>query len=443
MGRRKIILQNWVATVLLAAGVLLENHVAAQQTQLSPQQWETVQQLIEGFKKNPRRFCLAEFAVENKEGLTAPQVIGIIENAVKNIDPILVGKHVVFSKDWLKVIGNDYTKQVTRQQFQTWVWQHDRMFEYCEEFMGQKPLKGTKVFIDLRLKSEIMKSLQSSYAHAHHSTPVICYNFDHKRFGSFLREIRLQGTITYVAMHEMAHIFTSLLPWDAESEVVAALLQSYAMEKGGFEYGSPMRSGLIHQKTKGSQHRLNWLDKALIKLKENKIEPFSKGFGEAYEYGSAYELYMLGLVAKVGWDTMKKAVQSYHNNTYTPTKNYEGSNRSNPTGSDARRATAHEFFDRVAYFHDVARSDPGLSRNIPEAGIYLTGATVLRSLPDGGKFLDEHFTVKTTPIQGTPIDEGTISTAPSPPVQSTQVPTRPVRSFVNEELQQLNSSETK
>ena len=62
----------------------------------------------------------------------------------------------------------------------------------------------------------------------------------------------------------------------------------------------------------------------------------------------------------------------------------------------------HEFFDRIAYFHDEAcehaQTDPQVLQSIPVAGRTLTGEQVLRSFPDEGWFFDKHFTVKTTPI---------------------------------------------
>jgi len=94
------------------------------------------------------------------------------------------------------------------------------------------------------------------------------------------------------------------------------------------------------------------------------------------------------------------------------------------------QARAHEFFDRLAYFHDLARQDPVLARNIPAMGRNLTGAQALRSLPDRGRLLDEHFTVTTTPIanparpSAQPLGDRSPTTTP-PPRQPAQAITSP------------------
>ena len=105
---------------------------------------------------------------------------------------------------------------------------------------------------------------------------------------------------------------------------------------------------------------------------------------------------MLGLPDIVGWDTLKTATRSYHNETYTITKVYDFTPGLGQ--GEIRPARAHEFFDRVAHFHDQRREQA--PQTIPRQGQNLTGAQALRSLPDQGKLLDKHFTVKTRPVQG-------------------------------------------
>jgi hypothetical protein len=135
----------------------------------------------------------------------------------------------------------------------------------------------------------------------------------------------------------------------------------------------------------------------------------------------------------VGWDTIKKTIQSYQNGTHTPTKTYERiDNRSGAVSA------AHEFFDRVAYFHDetrkLAKTDPKVLTSIPLAGRNLTGRQALRSLPDKGKILDEHFTVKTTPIAIT----NSLSPQVAAPLTSVSQPAEPTVSH-EEEIRTLQA----
>jgi hypothetical protein len=112
----------------------------------------------------------------------------------------------------------------------------------------------------------------------------------------------------------MAHVFTrpQNVRWVGEDETAANFLHSYAMEKGGFRYGTltDPNSDLRFVKTAGTQHRHRRLQVAVDSFKNNQMLPFS------YGSDNAYNLYMLGLVEGLGWNTMKKAVQSYQNGTY-------------------------------------------------------------------------------------------------------------------------------
>ena len=348
-----------VFAVLLATALFFGEEGSAQQAKLSPQQQDTVQKLINGLNEYPgtTRRCLSSI-----------QSFG-------NTDTVLVGKNIVCAKEWLRMIGNNKDTQVTRSQFQAWIRQLDRLYDCYRDFEGEK------------LRNEVILvtpppiSGAKDAPHAHHAS-VICLHLDEERMKKTLQEIRLQGSPTFMAMHEMAHIFSQHSPWVAENETAAELLHAYALERGGFKYGYPEGNSMQYSPSKGTQQRHGRIKAALENLKNDNIQPFT------YEYGSAYQLYMLGLVEGLGWDTIKKAVQSYHNGTYTPTKTYDKSN--------VKAAKTHEFFDRVAHFHDEARARK--SPTIPPASKNMTGAQALRHGPDKGELLDKYFTVPTTPI---------------------------------------------
>ena len=151
--------------------------------------------------------------------------------------------------------------------------------------------------------------------------------------------------------------------------------------------------------TTEDQRRQSQVQALRRNLQLGNLEPFRSGRGgpHANKGRNAHCLYMFGLVDVVGWETFGKVIQSYHDGTYTPTKRYT---HDRAKGQTAMNANAHGFFDRLARFHDLARQDPQLARNIPAAGRNLTGEQALRSLPDRGQLLDKYFTFPNTPVTG-------------------------------------------
>ena len=364
----------WALTFLLG-------NVEAQNSQLTPPQQETIRLFLK--KTLPRYACLCE-------NIHVP-MSQVSEETIKDIDPILVSKHFIFSKNWLVFIGEDKNKQVTRQQFKKWTDNLDHLFECYERFMGQKPFETDVIFINLHLQENPTKGIAHAYI------GVICVNAESgEHFDHLLSEIRFRGTPTYVMLHELAHCFSMGGPlaqkqWTGELETVAELLVAYALERENLDFGYP-------SKVSGTFHRKNLLKEATDNLANETIKPFS------YDSGSAYDLYMFGLVDKVGWDTLKKVIHSYHSGTYTPTKKYDDSQTM--LAPDKYQFVyphrVHEFFDRLAHFHDEAceqaKTDPSVLQTIPTEGRNLTGEQVLRSFPDKGWFLDEYFTVPTKPV---------------------------------------------
>ena len=381
LGRRKFL----STALLLSIGFVNGNHLAAQPNpRLSPEQQETVRLLLEGFgdtSRGPQIFPINCLSI--RHNLPVPEAMA---KEVKDIDSILVGKNIVFAPSWLDIIGNDRSKQVTQQQFEKWKESLDKLFETYASFIGRKPSRSDVILIN--------QSTNTWCGHAHAGS--FCMNPNNLDVHNSLGEIR-RGTPGYVAAHEMAHVFSLPIeptPWVANLETAAEFLTSYAMERGGLEFGFP----------KETRYRQNLLNIAVDNFQKGNIKSFTG------EHGSAYNLYMLGLVDVVGWDTFKNTIQSYHNGKYMPIKAYDlGTGLRSHLGDSAsetkniKHAQTHEFFDRLAYFHDDARerakTDSKILQTIPVRGRNLTGEQALRSLPDKGKLLDQHFTVKTTPIQ--------------------------------------------
>jgi len=155
---------------------------------------------------------------------------------------------------------------------------------------------------------------------------------------------------------------------------------------------------------------------------------------------------MLGLPDVVGWETLRAAVQSYNNRAFKMEKRYtrtkgEGSTRANA------KSNAHEFFDRVAHFHDEALKNPELAKNVPAVGQRLTGEQIIIGLPaiilslpefrrnltteqraivtrasdpDAGLFAS-HFKVQTTPLNNVQQASTPRPQAPAPTIPTTTV----------------------
>ena len=351
----------------------------AQDHQLSSAQQATITQLIE------------EFGVQ---GYRTERWIQPVENVS---DPALVGRYVVLSAEWLELVGDGKDGTVTRRQFQAWRDRIDRLYECYEKFMGHKPRNGEVIFIDLVPGTfwsdpTIFPHGVAPRATAQPSVNFIRFNKDAINFNaSQLNEMRSGTMLGFTMMHEIGHIFTHTSrrkpeTWrQADGETAANLLVYYALENCGFRVGNSGSSSRLRQA---------YILEALKNFQNDSIVAFptcSCG-------GSAYDLYMCGLVDEVGWETFKKTIQSYHNGTYTPTQRYEPDREKEQT---AMHVLAHEFFDRLAHFHGDTQ--------------------VLRKGPDEGALLDKYFTVKTTPIV-TPVQNTTPSRPQASSPQSTRRP---------------------
>ena len=294
---------------------------------LSPEQEATVKQL--------------------KEQMVRSRFAGFVKYAetLHDMDPVLVGKYVVFSKDWLKYIGPD--KELSRQQFAQWRNNTDLIYECFERLTGAPPNNGRKVLIAIEP------------IETHGATTNVAYNrinFNENGAAMGWRTVR-GGSWNRIMIHEMAHIFDNGKAWNAETESIAELMVMYVYENTDAWRWERARS-LPKTAYRQQRHAIAWAEYVESKKEEGeKLETFVP-----YR-GGAYNCYLLGLVDKVGWVPFEKAFQSY--NDYPP--NYNQIAR----GEARQRARARDFFERVAYFSGK-----------PD---------VLHSLPDQGELLDAHF----------------------------------------------------
>ena len=330
---------------------------------LSPQQAAVVEQLKEELGKIGRSLG----KIGRSRHIDATEMRQIIDVGLKNLDPILVGKHVVFSKKWLDYVGTN--KPLTRQQFEHWRNRIDKVYDCFADLTGQPPAGGKKIFIDIGNQNDL-KLESYKLAHAHNRVNIICFARDSKRFLPLVMHEIKTGSTSYTMIHEMAHIFADNKRWEAESESIANFLTMYALENAGFWYGMPSpRPPNIKVLTRGKELRTRTYKKLLESFQKNKIKPFQSD----YEYDSVYDAYLMGLVEIVGWNTIKKAIRSYNDTNYVPKRKYQG---------DPKIVASREFFDRIEHFSGQKN--------------------VLRSGPDRGSLLDQYFPVKITPINNTP-----------------------------------------
>jgi len=324
---------------LLLCILLPGNPLEAQQVsrQLLPEQQETLDKL------KRQLGGMRNFDCPDSSRTELPKTIA---ESLDEMDPVLVGKNIVFSKAWLNHIGS--RKEMSRSQFTGFVRKMDRVYEVFAELTGNTAVSGRVIYIDL-------VDLQgTAAAHAHVSRDVICMS--HPR-PWFWREMTRYNSWSYMMMHEIAHMFAPpAIGWRACPESMANLKVAYALEKLGAQFGSPeYRQGHGNlQPTRGSQYRMREFNKALENSKKEQINPFA----DCCCGGSIFDYYLFGLVEEVGWEPYKKAFHSYLDPDFVPAYTYRG------VRSHTR---AIDFLDRLVHFS----GSPDLLTNGPDKGSLL------------------------------------------------------------------------
>jgi len=296
--------------------------------------------------------------IHERERRLTPEIQGKLDN-LNNVDPILVGKHVVFSHNWIEFIGPK--KPLSRQQFENWRDKIDKVYESYEELIGKKPVYGEKVLVNLR---PFANNSQTNGLASNTSNFFCINNNDASGFKTVLREVVLHDSYGRTMMHELAHIFAHGRDWEIDAESITHVLTAYAMETiPGAKYGTPGKPEALG-KTEGIKHRSRVYNNALKKYKNNTITASDSS-------GNAVELYSLGLVNKVAddnvisWDIYKQVFRSYDDEDFEPNE-YMSTRRFTATKT-------RDLLDRIEHFSGKPK--------------------VLRTLPDNGALLDRFFNV--------------------------------------------------
>jgi hypothetical protein len=283
---------------------------------------------------------------------------GFISHVAVNYEnfphPALVGKNIVFSKDWLPYISGANAR-ITPAQLAQLRDNLDKVYDSYVGLTGKVPTFGHKILIRLQPLGRTGET-----AHAHPNYNQVCLNVNGEYMKTFWQEVA-SGSWSSVLMHEMAHTFSFGNKWkigQEGGESIAELLVAYALEDNKDAwYGIQGVKGPARELTRGSQHRMRNFGNAVKASDEHRITAFSLN---PYK-GCAFDFYLQGLVSKVGWDTYKKAFHSYNNGTF------DGKSKFDFDG-ELQAMRAFDLFERIAYFS-----------NNPK--------TVLYSLPDRGKLL--------------------------------------------------------
>lgn len=242
----------------------------------------------------------------------------------------------MFSKEWSPYVGDG--KKVSQTSFQTYRNDVDRLYTCYAGLIGATPKDGSKVYVDI-------------IDHAN-NIPAI-FDFDGVNYIGYAgldefvwESLNDAGQLGYLRKPMTDTFVKNIDP--KKNNSLNDLFQSYTFE----------HNGLNPYKGKSKDwYRKSVYDKSVKEFNKGKLDAFKESEHEV----CAYDMYLLGLVDKVGWDTYEKALRSYKTRGYQ-SKSYSG---------DSSVVAARDLLDRIEFYS--GKKD------------------VLRSLPDKGKLLDLHF----------------------------------------------------
>ena len=227
------------------------------------------------------------------------------------------------------------------------------IYDAYEELIGSN---NGKIFVEFVHSSDINNAAGTASNGANRGIVNLSENY----FRSNWSVARLGTSGYHVLMHEMAHVFENKyrdrVKWSTSTETFAELLVAYGAEKFAVQYGNN-----VFRREEYRQKRYN---ESLEGFKRGNLPKWSvNGYSP-----SVHRMYLFGLLDKVGWDTYKKVFRSYG-----PAPNIMAPREPHVPVTVYTELRDRDFFDRLEYFS----GKPG----------------VLRTLPDRGRLLDQHFNI--------------------------------------------------
>ena len=302
----------------------------AEPTGFTPQQLRRIEELKRELMdiNNPRRVNIRN-----------AQEMQMVEEAIRQIDPSLIGRNIIFGPRWLEFMGDG--KPMPRAPFQQWRNRADIIYDGYADLTGQGPGprgERQKILVDLHPRA----SFRAVDVRGTASGNLVLINKNHAAFSrDLIPAVVRHNSWDLILMHELAHCFTmGTRRFTYDAEAICDLLTAYVLENtAGARMGTPGGRG-NDELMIGNRFRKQLLDRILIRIRTN---PNSLSvFSGSANATSASNYLALGPVDLVGWEPYKQVFRSYNDATYTHPVQY--------TGGDARTLRAREFFDRLAHF---------------------------------------------------------------------------------------------
>ncbi|MCL2587338.1 MAG: hypothetical protein FWE31_03835 [Firmicutes bacterium] len=352
-----------------------------------------------------------------------------IGTPLAELDPLLVGRNIVFSPQWLEFIGQppDLTPPPTFQQFaathnfsfnadvnseediakfmekwekyvdenfaeyrentvviteeswRNWVEQNDQFYEGLAWITGTIPNQGQKIFIDILGPHSSVDMDKDWVAVSLSNRAEIVFRPCHAQ--RVLQTSQIHGGVSFTMPHEISHQFDyspdfTLSPsmpqrerWNAEAESLANFKIPIVMNMLDLEFHASEHSFTRSRDgmVTGDMFRESLLERVESNIERGVIEGFAEAAQRTY---SAFDKYLHALAEKVGYEPIMLAFHSYSNIQLRNLIDEVYYANGQPEGM------ARELLSRIAMFAGQ-----------PQALLEITG----------GELLNEHFSAESRP----------------------------------------------
>lgn len=263
------------------------------------------------------------------------------------INPLLVGRNILYSEEWLNHIGN----LVSEEEWRTFVERNDRIYDGFAHLHGSLPRRGQRFFVRL-------DDLQSFYAKAYGLSPNIAFDRRESRLRNMF-EFSRRGSYGWIMLHEISHKFDMCVPnrdWSAEAEGMANFKVPFVMEMLNAKVYSTETAQayhLFHEHAgggvsdpafpiEGRDLRFAQIEAAMIAWgRGTNFHTFATAAHNAH---SANDLYLNKLGRFAGAEAVKLAFRSYTNPAMKRCLPRVDFNDRTQVG------IAREFFERMVHF---------------------------------------------------------------------------------------------